>query len=200
MKSSRTDAVVVLYAVSLLAISAELTFPWWEAPGKTQANLLSRSSAKRCTALKNSLSLLKFLVIQNLPNLAHKSLISIRSVSGLPGMTLNELPCAWNLKTWKPSDLLLAESHLFEVAFCLAVIVLSKTPKETGLLTSATLQEKGSQTHLLVLSQHFCETEKSGQTNFFFKNKYLFFLICGVVFALWLMPCCQVSSWSSFYG
>lgn len=57
---------------------------------KTQADLHSRSSAKRFTALKISLSL-KFFAIQNLPDFAPESLISIRSLSG---MTLMELPHA----------------------------------------------------------------------------------------------------------
>lgn len=45
MKSSGVDAVV-LPAGHSLAIGAELTFTWWEVPGKTQADLLSGSSAK----------------------------------------------------------------------------------------------------------------------------------------------------------
>lgn len=57
---------------------------------KTQAGLHSRPSVKRVTALKISLSL-KFLAIQNLPDFAPESLISIRSVSGV---TLMELPHA----------------------------------------------------------------------------------------------------------
>lgn len=57
---------------------------------KTQAELRSGSSAKRFTALKNSLSL-KFLAIQSLPDFAPENLISIRSVSGV---TLMELPHA----------------------------------------------------------------------------------------------------------
>jgi len=87
VKSGGIDAVV-LQAVSSLAMSAGMTLTWWEAPGKTQADLPSRSSAERSVDPKNSLTL-KFLVIQNLLNLGHKSLISIRSVPGLPGMTLN---------------------------------------------------------------------------------------------------------------
>lgn len=57
---------------------------------KAQAELHSRSSVKRFTALKISLSL-KFFAIQNLPDFAPESLISIRSVSGV---TLTEFPHA----------------------------------------------------------------------------------------------------------
>lgn len=134
-----------------------MSFTWREASGKTRADPLSRLSAGRSTGLKNSLSL-KFLV----------------SVSGLPGMTLNELPCAWNRKTWKSSGLLLAESHLFEVAFCLAVIVLSKTPRETGFLLNKVLQEMESQTHSLALSWHFREVENSGQSKVFVLKYFCF--------------------------
>lgn len=91
---------------------------------KTQAGLHSRSNAKRFIALKISLSL-KSLAIQYLSDFVPESLIRRAS-----GVALMELPHAWSPKTWKPSDLLLAKSHLFEVTFCLAVVVLFKIPKK----------------------------------------------------------------------
>lgn len=66
-------------------------------PGRLkQLDSLPRSSAKRSTALKKSLSL-RLLVIEHLSNLTHNSLVSTGIVSELPGETLNKLPHSWNL-------------------------------------------------------------------------------------------------------
>lgn len=132
---------------------------------------------------------LKFLVLQNCPDFTPESLISIRSVSGV---TLMELPHAWSLKIWKPSDPLLAKSHLFEVAFCLAVVVLSKIPKKLVFYWKQHYKKwkaKPSRLHCLSISVRLKEVARP---SCFSLKEYFFF--SSVVLVLWLVPFCCVLS------